>query len=155
MDTKTCKNCKQERPIDQFEHFGSRNSTRSICNSCKSSSRNKVYSSDYEKYLRRLHSKLKYSRQKTHDWKLEADELIEIWKAQNGKCAVSGVNMTHHVDGGGHKEFNASIDRINPDGGYNPQNVQLVAYRVNMMRHTLSMDMFWWWIKNIHDTSID
>jgi hypothetical protein len=33
--------------------------------------------------------------------------------------------------------------------------VQLVAYRVNIMRHTLSMDMFWWWVKNIHDVSID
>ena len=63
--------------------------------------------------------------------------------------------MTHHVDGRGTKEFNASIDRINPDLGYAPQNIQLVAYRVNIMRHTLSVDMFWWWVKNIHDTSID
>ena len=63
--------------------------------------------------------------------------------------------MTHHVDGRGAKEFNASIDRVNPDKGYTPQNIQLVAYRVNIMRHTLSMDMFWWWVKNIHDASID
>lgn len=63
--------------------------------------------------------------------------------------------MTHHIDGNGHKEFNASIDRINVDRGYTPQNVQLVAYRINIMRHTLSMDMFWWWVKNIHDVSID
>lgn len=63
--------------------------------------------------------------------------------------------MTHHVDGRGTKDFNASIDRINPDLGYTPQNIQLVTYRVNIMRHTLSVDMFWWWVKNIHDTSID
>lgn len=155
MENKTCKNCKQKLPIEQFEVFEGGKSVRSICNSCKSTSRNKVYSSDYDKYLRRLHSKLKYSRQKTHEWQLTPEDLVKIWQQQKGKCAISGVNMTHHVDGSGHKEFNASVDRINPDQGYNPQNVQLVAYRINIMRHTLSMDMFWWWVKNIHDTSID
>jgi hypothetical protein len=63
--------------------------------------------------------------------------------------------MTHHIDGTGHKEFNASIDRVSPEAGYTPENVQLVAYRINIMRHTLSIDMFWWWVKNIHDMSID
>jgi len=74
-----------------------------------------------------------------------------LWYKQEGRCALSGVHLTHHVDGRGVKEFNASVDRINNDVHYEPQNVQLVAYRINIMRHTLSEDMFWWWVKTIHD----
>jgi len=154
LGTKTCKNCKRDLPTEQYEQY-KKGGARGICNSCKASSRNRMYSAGYDQYLRRLCSKLKYSRKETHEWCLEPEDLIDIWEAQAGKCAISGVNMTHHIDGGGHKEFNASIDRINADQGYTPQNVQLVAYRINIMRHTLSMDMFWWWVKNIHDVSID
>ena len=36
----------------------------------------------YETYLRNLHSKLKHSRQKTHEWNLTPEELVEIWVEQ-------------------------------------------------------------------------
>ena len=62
--------------------------------------------------------------------------------------------MTHQRDGTygdkKQKDFNASIDRINPNGPYVRENAQLVAARVNTMKHTLGQDMFLWWIKNIH-----
>ena len=66
-----------------------------------------------------------------------------------------GVALTHHLDGSGAKEFNASIDHANNDQGYSRDNVRLVAYRINIMRHTLSTDMFWWWVKTIHDHSCE
>ena len=109
----------------------------------------------YETYLRNLHSKLKHSRQKTHEWNLTPEELVEIWVEQGGRCALSGVALTHHLDGSGTNEFNASIDRINNEEGYSKINVRLVAYRINIMRHTLSTDMFWWWVKTVHDHSCD
>jgi hypothetical protein len=63
--------------------------------------------------------------------------------------------MTHQRDGaygdGKKRDFNASIDRINPTGPYCLDNVQLVASRVNTMKHTLSQDMFLWWIKTIYE----
>lgn len=109
----------------------------------------------HEVFLRNLHTKLKYKRKRTHAWDLTAEELIELWDEQKGKCAVSGVALTHHLDGSGTKEFNASIDRLNNDKGYSRDNVRLVAYRINIMRHTLSTDMFWWWVKTVHDYSCD
>jgi len=109
----------------------------------------------HEAYLRNLFTKLRSSRRKTHAWDLTAEELLELWDKQNGKCAVSGVALTHHLDGSGTKEFNASIDRLNNDEGYSRDNVRLVAYRINIMRHTLSTDMFWWWVKTVHDYSCD
>ena len=41
------------------------------------------------------------------------------------------------------------MDRINPDLGYVHGNVQLVAYRINIMKHTLSEDQLYWWVKNL------
>lgn len=121
----------------------------------KQRKRHMVMQQSHEAYIRNLHAKLKSSRQKTHTWSLVPEDLIEIWGEQKGRCAVSGIALTHHLDGSGIKEFNASIDRINNDQGYSRDNVRLVAYRINIMRHTLSTDMFWWWIKTIHDHSCE
>jgi hypothetical protein len=63
--------------------------------------------------------------------------------------------MTHQRGGksadGKKRDFNASIDRIDPAGGYTPINVQLVSTRVNTMKHTLTEDMFRWWIRTIYE----
>jgi len=78
-----------------------------------------------------------------------------MWETQDGRCALSGVLMTHHRDGalgdGKQKDLNASIDRVNPQGPYSRENVQLAAARVNIMKHTLGEEMFIWWVKNIHN----
>ena len=90
-----------------------------------------------------------------HVWEITPQDLIDKWEEQGGRCAISGVILTHHIDGGGHKDFNASLDRISPEHGYTADNVQLVAYRINIMKHSLSEDMLFWWIKTIHDFSCD
>jgi hypothetical protein len=63
--------------------------------------------------------------------------------------------LTHHLDGSGRKDFNASIDRIDSQMGYVPGNVQLVAGRVNLMKGTLGVDMLYWWVKTIYQHSCD
>ena len=153
-----CSLCKTERPTSDFEKYPS-GAWRKQCEPCrtkhKSRKRYLLMGVSYETYLRNLHSKLKHSRQKTHEWNLTPEELVEIWVEQGGRCAISGVVLTHHLDGSGTKEFNASIDRINNEEGYSKINVRLVAYRINIMRHTLSTDMFWLWVKTVHDHSCD
>lgn len=158
MDKRLCTLCKIELPLDQFEQYPS-GACRRQCKPCrmKSSARKRHMNmqQSHEAYLKNLYSKLKSTRRKTHTWELAPEDLFDLWHEQNGKCAVSGVALTHHLDGSGAKEFNASIDRINNDQGYGRDNVRLVAYRINIMRHTLSTDMFWWWIKTVHDHSCD
>ena len=89
------------------------------------------------------------------DFTISIDDLVNLWLAQEGRCVVSGVFLTHHKDGSGTKDFNASIDRISNERGYSPENVRLVCYRVNMMRNVLPEDMFYWLVKTIHDFSCD
>ena len=86
------------------------------------------------------------------EFDLTVEDILELWERQSGRCALSGVLLTHQRDGAdakGRKEFNASLDRINPQGPYNRQNTQLVASRINTLKHTLSEDMLMWWLKNI------
>jgi len=110
--------------------------------------------------LRNLYSKSKNSNKRdpraaNRDWHITYEDLVEKWTEQGGRCALSGVYLTHHVDGSGVKDNNASIDRISQDVGYTAANTQLVCYRVNIMKHNLPEDMFFWWIKTIGDFTCD
>jgi hypothetical protein len=141
--------------LSQFETFKD-GFVRGLCQQCVTLQKAKKTSATPESYLQVLNTQLKSQRLKQGvQYDLTKEDVVDLWETQNGKCALSGVLMTHQRDGTygdrKKKEFNASIDRINPNGPYVRQNVQLVANRINTMKHTLSQDMFMWWIKNIHE----
>jgi hypothetical protein len=157
MDTRLCISCHQTLPIEQFEIDVRSQSPLKTCSACKGSTRRKTRSMTYASYLSNLVSKSKHdSRRRGIDgFAITAAHLIDLWNRQEGRCAVSGVILTHHADGSGHKDFNASIDRIDSQQGYSPNNVQLVTYRVNLLKQSLSTDMLYWWVKTIYQHSCD
>lgn len=154
MSARTCRKCgKSEGDV----HMDKR---RAICTPCRIQEREIQMSSTYQNFLGHLYINAKSSivrgtRTKDHVFTLEPSHLTDLWQSQEGKCAISGVFLTHHKDGSGSKEFNASLDRISNAKGYTPDNIQLVAYRINIMKHALSEDMFYWWVKTINDFSCD
>ena len=157
MDTKSCTSCNQTLPIDQFQ-LDARHQTRNpVCSPCKRSTTRRTRSMTYAAYLANLVSKSRHDsrRRGIADFNITSEDLVELWDRQQGRCAVSGVVLTHHSDGSGHKDFNASIDRIDSQQGYNLNNVQLVAYRVNLLKQSLSTDMLYWWVKTIYQHSCD
>jgi hypothetical protein len=153
---RTCKSCKKELPFDKFpaDKKGVKTHT---CNPCTQKRRNKFFSSSPENYLRVLltsaRNQAKSGKRAGMQFSIKVDDLLELWDQQEGKCALSNVIMTHVRDGQGSKDFNVSLDRISNESGYVPGNVQLVCYRVNIMKHTCTEDIFMWWVKNIHDFS--
>jgi len=154
LSTKMCPSCKQTLDESEFSKG------RVICGQCKTEKAISGISASYETYLRNLYSKSKSNvkrgmRGPEVTFEIKPEDVIALWEKQNGKCAISGVYLTHHLDGSGKKEYNASIDRISGDKGYTIHNIQLVCYRINIMKHTLSEDMFYWWIKTINDFSCD
>tara|TARA_Y100000310_G_scaffold149653_1_gene148990 strand:- start:381 stop:731 length:351 start_codon:yes stop_codon:yes gene_type:complete len=98
-------------------------------------------------YIKGLFRSLKYSR-KEFDWEITCEYVETLWDKQEGKCALSGVFLTWQA-GEGKQDFNVSIDRKDPNKGYIIGNIQLVAQRVNIMKHTLGESEFYWWCKNI------
>lgn len=59
-------------------------------------------------------------------------ELMQMWKDQEGKCSISGEQMTWSR--GGIKPNTLSIDRIDPIKGYTKANVRLICYQVNTFK---------------------
>jgi len=152
---KVCIKCGIEKPNSDFPEY-QKGKTKNICKRCSTAAHQKRAGATYHGYLTALCTKARSARKKSDiPFEIDHDYLIELWEQQNGRCAISNVHMTHHSDGKGRKDFNASIDRIIPELGYIHGNVQLVCDRVNTMRHTLTMDMFYWWVKAIHEHSCD
>jgi hypothetical protein len=79
-------------------------------------------------------------------YEISTDDLIEVYKTQRGRCAITNLPMTHSSD---NPDFSASIDRIDNDRGYIVTNVQLVCWRCNQMKSDMKTEMFNWWCKAI------
>ena len=139
--SKVCITCLRELPLEGFR------STRNVCKECRSAQIIDNKSSSPYLYIKGLFRSLKYSR-KEFDWEITCEYVETLWDKQEGKCALSGVFLTWHA-GAGSQAFNVSIDRKDPNKGYIIGNIQLVAQRVNIMKHTLGDSEFYWWCKNI------
>lgn len=70
---------------------------------------------------------------------IDLEYLFYLWTAQNGKCALTGMQMTYKFYEG-RVNSNLSIDRIDSTKGYSKDNVQLVCMAANQMKNDLSME---------------
>ena len=152
-----CNTCKQSKTEEDFElkkNWGRSTSNRMRkCKECVAVQR--LYVNEPRSYFSKICSSQKHLHTSGKrnpeglEWVLTPDDLVQLFEAQEMRCAYSGVLMTTFRDGTGHKDLNASLDRKNPEVGYRSDNVHLVCHRVNFMKHTLSEPMFLWWIENI------
>lgn len=65
------------------------------------------------------------------------DDLFTLWDRQDGRCAVSGIEFHDEAYPKAlvKRPFAPSLDRINPDKGYTPDNVRLVCVSANFARN--------------------
>lgn len=105
-------------------------------------------SGDWRKYFTRLCT------QKARKGVISADDCLRILEQQNGLCALSGEKLTCVLSVGTKTPTNASIDRIDPKGGYEPQNVQLVCAAINYFRLNTSIDDFVSWCRKVADFAV-
>jgi len=159
---KECIHCRKRKPLYEFPDTAKTKKHRSVdgkvnrCNECITNQRMKRQSNDVAVFLRDLVSKSKsHSTRRSKDWDITVEQVIELWNQQDGKCAISGVFMTHHLDRGDKKEFNASLDRIRSSEGYTFSNVQLVCQRVNYIKNDLDEASLYWWVKQIFHNTCD
>jgi len=65
-------------------------------------------------------------------------DLLALWEAQNGLCAITQIKMTWGR--GRIQPTSMSIDRINPTLDYSPGNIRLICHAVNCFRQGMSDD---------------
>lgn len=80
---------------------------------------------------------------------LSIKDLLQILKEQDGKCALTGVQLTCKLEKGTKFKTNASIDRIDAGGPYIKENIQLVCRAVNQFRMDLDIKEFIWWCTKV------
>lgn len=147
MPMRTCNVCGGTAPDVTFSAHLAR------CNTCRRAASDERRSLDPEAYLRRVVQSARHrAKQKGLEFTITETDVWELWLRAEGRCALSGVIMTHHLGGKtGLKDTNASLDRKNPKKGYTRDNIQLVTARVNLMKFNTDASDFNWWIRTIHD----
>lgn len=133
---KTCINCGCE-----FEtHIGKK---VSCSRKCSQTWRQKNVYKDRYSVVHRSASPRNFLRalatKKLERRKLDIDFLMKLYENQDGKCAISGKEMTYQ-SGRGRIPTNISIDRIDSNFGYEVDNIQLVCIQANKMKAELNMD---------------
>ena len=74
--------------------------------------------------------------------------LRELWNIQEGKCAISGIQMTYEMFNG-RIPTNVSVDRIDSTRSYEKDNIQLVCMAVNQMKSDMSLEQLLYFCEQI------
>lgn len=101
----------------------------------------RLISGNWSRYFSRLMRK----------WRggLTTKDLLQLLEKQQGKCALSGIELTCQLEAGKRFKTNASIDRIEAGGDYSPNNVQLVCTALNSWRADSDLKEFIWFCKQV------
>lgn len=144
-----CHICGEYKDIDQFSFAGSnkyiiRQNRDCRCNQCKTRQRKKVESeySAQEKLMSVLQKRWlgakDRAQKKNIPFTITKEDLYNLWISQEGKCAISNLQMTYELNEG-RIYTNISIDQIQPQLGYTKDNIQLVCMAVNQLKSDFSM----------------
>jgi len=150
---KQCCRCHDWKPVDQYyKNPATTSGLYSWCRDCATKKAIKEHE-NHETALKRLFNAIRDGCRLGSKWRkaiwamseLTADMLIELWELQGGKCAVTGVPMTH-VRGKGYLIMtNVSVDRIDNTRGYARDNIRLVCRAVNCMKSNMTDDELLQW----------
>ena len=112
--SRKCNFCGIKKPLDEFD-LSKTNSRQ--CNTCKSERRNDRISSNPLNYIQNLYVQLRYVRKKQGiPWEITPQQLYKLYAEQEGKCALTGQELTFKRSSEEEYDFNISIDRIDPTG---------------------------------------
>ena len=175
MSTKKliCKNCGEDffYPMKEFNRQTkkfNRSENDFLCSrNCTMSWRNKNWDDDTKKKRASTISKvligndrarkgdftyyLNKSFTRDKQTNLTENYLSELWKIQDGRCALSNIPI--HLKNGKHKLNTASLDRIDSSIGYVEGNVQFVSYGINLAKNSFSNDDMHHFINDIISSS--
>ncbi len=153
METRKCKICETEYTPVRHNHVYCSKTCKRIqarkAGGAESTERQyMLISGNWEKYFGRLC--LKSFRREL----LTKNDCMEILEKQNYRCALTGIELTCILEKGKVCKTNASIDRIDPKGGYTKNNIQLVCAAINKFRIDTPLDEFIDWCKKVANYAV-
>jgi len=142
----TCAICKKEfskenRAITRSLKVGAKNYCSRKCSGTNSIL--SIYPKQTQDAMRYYTASIKKrATRKNMEMNIDLKYLNDLFKRQDGKCAISGVSIfipSDHLSRKNHGLNVASVDRIDNDLGYTKGNIQFTALGINFMRNTLSI----------------
>lgn len=92
-----------------------------------------------EYHLRNMYKNAKYDSKKINrDFTITTDYILQLWKSQNGKCAITGLDMDIIPGNNKINPNKCTIDRIDSSKGYIPENIWLVCSWANTSKNNLN-----------------
>lgn len=149
-----CCRCKEWKTVDNFyKNKISYTGLEGRCKKCNIDRQNQYHTDNLDVALRCLaqgnKTNGKCGSKRRQDFTtgscVTREFLKALWIRQDGKCAVTGCQMTH-IQGSGHAVWtNVTVDRIDPSVGYVSENVRLVCRAVNYAKNAMTdQDMVKW-----------
>jgi hypothetical protein len=135
-----CSICCTEKPIEDF--IGKRGTQCGSC--CRDLQRERQGRSpaSWSSYI--VNQARANAKRTDREFNITGEQIEGLYWEQQGACALSGLPMQHHPAFG---DMNVSIDRIDSELGYVIENIQLVCWRINLLKNDLSYLQLLWWVR--------
>lgn len=135
---KNCPDCGAEQCYGRKDHYKSAIKGKWKCKKCSGFNNN--FAGKYNKIaITWFEVKKRGGISRGYDWNISIEDVWNLYEKQNGKCALSGIDIGWDEKG---LKATASIDRIDNNKGYLTDNVQLVHKKINMMKGKLTVEEF-------------
>ena len=136
---KKCTRCHTVLPIENFYVTKKTKVYASRCKKCELEYHTERFSASYKRRsITLFHGAKSGSKRRKIPFQITKNDIIYQYEKQNGKCYYSGRNLSS-VTG---DENIMSIDRINSDLGYTPDNIVICCWKVNKMKNTFTSSDF-------------
>lgn len=151
-----CYKCKLYLPITNFHKNKSQKYRKGLACSCKKCNiqikkikQIKEQTRDPIYYIKALFYSLKVGAKiRKKDFNITINDLIDLYKQQDGLCVLTKEKMTH-IRGKGRIPTNISVDRIDNKKGYNKDNIRLICICVNKMKQEMTDEELVIWCHKI------
>ena len=162
METKYCKKCNMERPLDEFSFRN--NKPMASCRKCvakntrewqkklsESTVPTDMLENTFHKMLQATRSNAKTD---NRPFELSLPILRSIYEKQQGKCYYTGTQMTLRSNGHLNRDpMLISMDRKDSSEGYTPTNTVLCCWGINALKGHHSESTLYVTLKTLYDSA--
>lgn len=138
VKTETCKTCGEEiTDVKSYRKYECRK-----CWNYKNKMAKRKQASTLEGYFSMiLYDVNNHPHRNRFENDIDLNHLMNLYKLQNGRCAISNIEMTwgygDDINGNRYrKPYNISVERLNNSKGYMKDNVILICNAINLFKST-------------------